>query len=165
MRKLLPLTLMFIAVLPALAKDDETKIKAVVEDRYKEWIAAASKKDAEALTDLYDENAVLMPKQEEPVIGKAAIGEHYQKLVADPHYVPFTETFESNSFHVVGDIAIDTADFDGELTSDGKQIHFHGKILIVWKKQKDGSWKIFRYMFDEIPAKKLQPRTEAGASR
>jgi hypothetical protein len=51
MRKLLPLTLMFIAVLPALAKDDETKIKAVVEDRYKEWIAAASKKDAEVLTD------------------------------------------------------------------------------------------------------------------
>ena len=40
------------------------------------------------------------------------------------------------------------------LTRDGKQIHFHGKILIVWKKQKDGSW-IFRYMFDEIPAKKL----------
>jgi len=144
MRKLLPLTLMFIAVLPALAKDDETKIKAVVEDRYKEWIAAASKKDAEALTDLYDENAVLMPKQEEPVIGKAAIGEYYKKLVADPHYVPFTETFESNSFHVVGDIAIDTADFDGELTRDGKYIHFHGKILIVWKKQKDGSWKIFR---------------------
>src|SRR5207302_3174160 len=114
MRKRLPLTLMFIAVLPALAKDDEARIKAAVEDRYKEWIAAASKKDAEALTSLYDENAVLMPKQEEAVIGKAAIREYYQKLVADPHYVPFTETFESNSFHVVGDIAIDTADFDGE---------------------------------------------------
>src|SRR5256885_10952882 len=71
MRKLLPLTLMFIAVLPALAKDDETKIKAVVEDRYKEWIAAASKKDTEALTALYDENAILMPTQEEPVIGSS----------------------------------------------------------------------------------------------
>ena len=28
------------------------------------------------------------------------------------------------------------------LTRDGKQIHFHGKILIVWKKQKDGKWKV-----------------------
>ena len=154
MRKLLSLTLMLVAVLPALAKDDEAKIKTVVEDRYQEWIAAANKKDAAALTNLYDENAVLMPKQEEAVIGKAAIREYYQKLVADPHYVPFTETFESNSFHLVGDIAIDTADFDGEATRDGKQIHFRGKILIVWKKQKDGPWKIFRYMFDEIPAKK-----------
>jgi ketosteroid isomerase-like protein len=155
MRKLLPLTLLSIAVMPALAKDDGAEIKAVVEDRYKEWIAAASKRDAEALTDLYDENAVLMPKQEEPVIGKAAIGEYYRRLVADPHYVPFTETFASNSFHAVDDIAIDTADFDGDLIRSGKQIHFHGKILIVWKKQKDGAWKIFRYMFDEIPAKKL----------
>jgi uncharacterized protein (TIGR02246 family) len=154
MRKLLSLTLMLIAALPAQAKDDEAKIKTVVEDRYKEWLAVASKKDAEALANLYDENAVLMPKEEEPVIGKAAIEEYYKKLVADPHFVPFTATFQSNSFHVVGDIAIDTADFDGELTRDGKQIHFHGKTLLVWKKQKDRSWKIFRYMFDEIPAKK-----------
>ena len=126
----------------------------MVEGRYKEWIAAANQKDAEALTSLYDENAVLMPKEEEPVIGKAAIAEYYRRLVADPHFVPFTATLESNSFHLVGDIAIDTADFDGELTRDGKRIRFHGKTLLVWKKQKDGSWKIFRYMFDEIPTKK-----------
>jgi ketosteroid isomerase-like protein len=154
MRKLLSLILMFLVVLSARAQDNEVTIKAAVEDRYKEWIAAANKKDAEALTNLYDENAVLMPPREEAVLGKAAIGEWYKKFVADPHFVPFTETFESNSFHVVGDIAIDTADFDGDVTRSGKQIHFHGKTLLVWKKQKDGSWKIFRYMFDEIPAKK-----------
>ena len=154
MRKLSLLALMLIAGLPVLAKHDDANVKTVVEDRYKEWIAAANKKDAEALTSLYDENAVLMPKEEEPVVGKAAIGEYYKRLVADPHFVPFTATLESNSFHVAGDIAIDTADFDGELTRGGNQIHFHGKLLLVWKKQKDGSWKIFRYMFDEIPAKK-----------
>jgi ketosteroid isomerase-like protein len=154
MRKLALLALMSIACLPVLAKDDDARIKTIVEDRYKEWIAAASRKDPEALGSLYDENAVLMPKQEEPVIGKAAIGDYYRKLFANPHYVPFTVKFESNSFHVVSDIAIDTADFDGELTRDGKPIRFHGKFLLAWKKQADGSWKIFRYMFDEIPAKK-----------
>ena len=153
MRKLLSLTLMLIAVLPALAKDDEAKIKTVVENRYQEWIAAANKKDAEALTNLYDENAVLMPKQEEPVIGKAAISEYYKRLVADPHFVPFTLTLNWNSFRAVGDIAIATSVFEGDVTRDGKQIHFRGKNLLVWK-EKDGSWKIFRYMFDEIPAKK-----------
>jgi ketosteroid isomerase-like protein len=154
MRTLLALTLVLVAGLPASAKHDNAKIRTVVENRYKEWIAAASRRDAAALTNLYDENAVLMPKQEEPVIGKPAIGEYYKKLIADPHFVPFTVTFESNSFHVEGDIAIDTGDFDGELTRDGKQIDFHGKLLLVWKKQDDGSWKIFRYMFDEIPAKR-----------
>ena len=154
MSKLLSLTLMFLVVLPVFAQNNEANIKAAVEDRYKEWLAAANKKDAVALTNLYDEDAVLMPKEEEPVLGKAAIGEYYKKLVADPHFVPFTLTVNWNSFHDVNDIAIATSVFDGDVTRNGKQIHFRGKNLLVWKKQTDGSWKIFRYMYDEIPAKK-----------
>jgi ketosteroid isomerase-like protein len=86
MHKCVVLTLVFPAVVPVLAKDDEATIKAAVTERYQRWIAAENKRDAEAITDLYDENAVLMPKQEEPIIGKAAIGEYYRKLVADPHF-------------------------------------------------------------------------------
>jgi uncharacterized protein (TIGR02246 family) len=147
--------LMFLLVLPALASDnDDAKIKTAVEDRYQEWLAAANKKDVSAMTNLYDDNAVLMPKSEEPVLGKTAIGEYYKKLFANPQFVPFTLNLNWNSFHVAGDIAIATALFEGDVTRNGKQIHFRGKNLIVWKKQNDGSWKIFRYMYDEIPAKK-----------
>jgi len=153
MRKLLLLTLLCLAALPALAKDN-TKIQAVLEERYNQWLAAENKKDAEAITNLYDQNAVLMPKQEEPVIGKGAIGDYYKKLFADPHFVPFTLKLNWDSFHVAGGIAIATAVFDGDLTRNEKQIHFRGKDLLVWKKQKDNSWKIFRYMYDEIPTKK-----------
>jgi len=154
MRKLLLLTLMLLLCVPVLAEENEAKIKAVVEDRYQEWIAAANRKDAAALTNLYDENAILMPPREEQVLGKAAIGEYYKKLFANPQFVPFTETFDSKSFNVIGDIAIDTRNFDGDATREGERIHFHGKHVIVWKKEADGSWKIFRYMYDEIPAKK-----------
>ena len=123
MRKLF--CLMLLLSVPVLASDDEeARIKTAVEDRYKEWIAAANKKDAAALTNLYDENAVLMPKEEEPVIGKAAIDEYYKKLVADPHFVPFTLTLNWNSFHLVGDIAIATALFEGDVTRNGKQNPF-----------------------------------------
>ena len=148
--------LMFLLALPALANDnnEEAKIKAGVEDRYQEWLAADNKKDAAAITDLYDENAVLMPKSEEPVIGLAAVTEYYKKLFANPQFVPFTLTIDWNSFRAVGDTAIATSVFEGDVTRNGKQIHFRGKNLLVWKKQNDGSWKIFRYMYDEIPAKK-----------
>lgn len=154
MRELLCFALVLCVALPTIARDDESKIKAAVEARYEEWLAAENKKDAEMLTNLYDENAVLMPSKEDPVIGKAAIGEWYKKIVADPRFVPFTLTLNWNSFHVVGDTAIATAVFEGDLTRDGKQVHFRGKNLLVWKKQKDSSWKIFRYMYDEIPAKR-----------
>ena len=153
-RKLFLLTFMLLLSVPAMAQEEEGKIKAAVEDRYKEWLAAANKKDAAAMIDLYDENAVLMPKSEEPVLGKAAIGEYYKKLFANPDFVPFTLNSNWNSFHVAGDVAIATSVFEGDVTRNGKQIHFRGKNLLVWKKQGDGSWKVFRYMFDEIPAKK-----------
>ena len=145
---------MLLLSVPAMAQEEEGKIKAAVEDRYKEWLAAANKKDAAAMIDLYDENAVLMPKSEEPVLGKAAIGEYYNKLFANPDFVPFTLNSNWNSFHVAGDVAIATSVFEGDVTRNGKQIHFRGKNLLVWKKEADGSWKIFRYMFDETPAKK-----------
>ena len=154
MRKLFLLALISLLAVPALAKDNEDQIKATVESRYQEWLTAENKKDVSAVTELYDENAVLMPKSEEPVLGKTAIGEYYKDLFANPNFVPFTLALNLNSFDVVGDIAIATALFEGDVTRNEKQIHFRGKNLIVWKRQNDGSWKIFRYMYDEIPAKK-----------
>ena len=141
--------------LPAFAQEnEEARIKAKVEDRFQEWLAAANKKDAAAMTNLYDENAVLLPKSEELVLGRAAIGEYYRKLFANPNFVPFTLKLDWNSFHLAGDVATATALFEGDATRNEKLIHFRGKNLLVWKKQADASWKIFRYMYDEIPAKK-----------
>ena len=120
MRKPFLASLMFLVVLPAFAQDDEAKTKAAVENRYQDWLAAANKKDVAAMTNLYDENAVLMPKSDEPLLGKAAIREYYKKLFADPHFVPFTLNIDWNSFHVVDDIAIVTSVFEGDVTRNEK---------------------------------------------
>ena len=147
--------MLFMLSLRAFARDNEdARIKAMVEDRYQEWLAAANKKDAATMANLYDENAVLLPKSEEPVLGQTAMGEYYKRLFANPNFVPFTLKLDWNSFHLAGDVAIATALFEGDATRNGKPIHFRGKNLLVWKKQADNSWKIFRYVYDEIPAKK-----------
>ena len=151
MRRLFFLITMLLLALPVLANDEEAKIKTAVEDRYKEMLAAINKKDAAALTELYDENAVLMPQMEEPMLGKAAIGEYYKKLVVNPNFSPFMLTPTWNSFNVAGDFAIVTWRFEGVLAKAGGEMHFKGKYLLIWKKQADKSWKIFRYMYDEIP--------------
>ena len=155
MHKLILPIVTLILSLPAFAQDnEEAKIKAAIEGRYQESIAAENKKDITAMTNLYDDNAVLMPQSEETVRSKTAITEYYEKLFANPDFVPFTLKTDWNSFQLVGDIAIATSVFQGDATRNGKHIHFHGKDLLVWKKQSDGSWKIFRHMYDEIPTKK-----------
>src|SRR6478736_3707112 len=99
MHKPILVTMMFILCAAVLAQDnEEARVKAAVEDRYRESIAAANKKDTAAMTNLYDDNAVLMPQSEEVVIGKAAIGEYYKKLFANPDFVPFTLKSDWKSF-------------------------------------------------------------------
>ena len=73
-------------------------------------------KDIAAMTNLYDDNAVLMPQSEEAVLGKAAIGEYYKKLFANPDFVPFTLKSDWNSFQLAGDIAIAASVFEGDAT-------------------------------------------------
>jgi ketosteroid isomerase-like protein len=104
----------------------------VVEDRYKEWFAAANK-DAEALTNLYDEHPVLM-RSKRSVISKAAIA-GIPEACRRPALCAVHGDVRSTGFHVVGDIAIGTA-FRWRLARDGKRIYFHGKTLLVWKKQR-----------------------------
>ena len=108
---------MFIVCAAVLAQDnEEARVKAAVEDRYRESIAAANRKDTAAMTNLYDDNAVLMPQSEEAVLGKAAIGEYYKKLFANPDFVPFTLKTNWNSFQLAGDIAIAASVFEGDAT-------------------------------------------------
>jgi hypothetical protein len=71
-----------------------------------------------------------------------------------PALWPFTLTVNWNGFHVVGDIAIATSVFEGDVTRNGKADPFPRQGLLVWKKQ-ICTWNMFRYMFDEIPAKKI----------
>jgi hypothetical protein len=54
----------------------------------------------------------------------------YKALVANPHFVPFTETFDSKSFLVVSDIAIDMSEFDGDATRDRKNFESLRKLGI-----------------------------------
>lgn len=130
---------------------DNAKAKAAIANGYKRWVAADQNKDAQALAGFYDDDAVLMPPREEPVIGKQAIYAWYQKFVQKPG-TSLDEVFNPTSFYITGDIAIDTSDFDGTFRSaDGKDIKFHGKNIVVWRHEKDGSWKILRDMWDSIP--------------
>ena len=113
---------MFILCAAVLAQDnEEARVKAAVEDRYRESIAAANKKDTAAMTNLYDDNAVLMPQSEEAVLGKAAIGEYYKKLFANPDFVPFTLKSDWNSFQLAGDIALAASVFEGDATRNEKR--------------------------------------------
>ena len=45
---------------------------------------------------------------------------------------------------VLGDWAFSSGNYSADPVKDGKTLHFEGKFLTVFKRQDDGSWKIYR---------------------
>lgn len=89
----------------------------------------------------FGDDAVIAQKSP-PVYGKDALREHFKKLFAlkdlDFRWSPAkAEIFPG------GDLGYTSGRFTRSFTTaDGKKVSVKGSYLTVWKKQKDGSWKI-----------------------
>jgi len=125
-------------------------IPAGIEKLHKDDITATIARDADALTALWDDDAVLLQPGAPPIIGKAAF-HHFmtQALAKSPSvgvvkYVPDIRDIE-----VAGDVAYEWGYFDAAQKSSDQQASkgLRAKLLRVMKRQADGSWKFARVMW------------------
>lgn len=130
-----------IAANPALAFDD--KDRAAIRAVQDAWLKAAGVRDTKALAALYNEDAVLMPPNSAAITGREAIAAFFNS------FPPFKDLV-LNQVEVDGDgnIAFARGSYSMTIVIDDKtSIAEKGKFLEVWRKQKDGTWKIARDMF------------------
>ncbi len=126
-------------------------VQAAINKAYARYVEATKSKNAAAAASLYDDEAMLLPPHEKPVSGKDAILAYYRKFYASPGRL-LAETFTTLDLHVSTDLALEVVDENGAVdVPDHGTISFHGKSFVVWKRQTDGSWKIYRDMWDEYP--------------
>ena len=105
-------------------------IEATV-DRY---VAASNGGDAEALTELYAEDAVLLPPDHEPIHGREAIGEFWQQGT-DTGLEVTTLRLE-----VQGNVAYLVGRYRLPPTEQEKADS--GQYVLCLKRQTDGAWKL-----------------------
>jgi uncharacterized protein (TIGR02246 family) len=157
-RYLLSLLLLFALSGTLLAKDAACssspqavkEAAAIAQHGYARWIAATQARDSQADADLYTEDAVVLPPGQAPVMGKAAILAFYKKFNAEPATL-VDETFTPLALLLCGDTIIDVSEFTGYVEVPGKgRIAFHGKNMVVWKKDREGVWKLQRDMWSDI---------------
>ena len=125
-------------------------IPAGIEKLHQADIAATVARDLDALTALWDDDAVLLQPGEPPVIGKAAFRESVkQDLAKSPsakvlQYVP-----DIRDVQVAGDVAYEWGYFDAtfKASEQEKAVTLHARLLRVVKRQTDGSWKFTRVMW------------------
>jgi uncharacterized protein (TIGR02246 family) len=154
----LPAALLTAAAIAACAPaapppPDTAAVKAAIEAVNAKFVAATERGDSAAVVALYDANAMALPPGEPAWDGSAAIGKGFGGMLG-----AFTiKGFELNAKEVVagGDYAAETGTYKMTLVpKKGAAMEDHGKYVVVWKKQGDGTWKLYRDIWNtDIAAK------------
>jgi uncharacterized protein (TIGR02246 family) len=117
--------------------DHDAEAKKAIEAGTQMWTAAFDAGDAEALTALYAADATLMAPNAPAATGHEAI---HAGFVAGFEAAPgFTTSAETESVHVMGDMAVEVGSW---VSNDADGGHAdHGSYIAIWKAV-DGEWKI-----------------------
>ena len=147
---ILPVCLLIPAFVWSTHGQNSAAIPAGIEKLHRDDIVATLARDADALTALFDVDAVLLQPGTPPIIGKAAFHDFMQQAFAKSpsvkvvRYVP-----DIRDIQVAGDLAYEWGYFDAaQKGSDQEPPHtVCAKLLRIMKRQADGSWKFTRVMW------------------
>ncbi len=108
---------------------------------------AFNSKNAEAIGELYDANAVVMPAPAgEPVVGATAIQTFFAGLIGAgviEHKLTLADAVED------GNLAYQRGNWAGAMVgADGVKQTFGGNVHLVYRKQTDGGWKAVTHIWN-----------------
>jgi len=108
---------------------------------------AFNSKNAEAIGQLYADNAVVLPAPAgEPVLGAAAIQTFFAGLISAgviEHQLTLADAVED------GNLAYQRGQWAGAMLNEkGEKQTFGGNVHLVYRKQADGGWKAVTHIWN-----------------
>ena len=144
-------TSLFAAVFASSAHGQNSDaIPTGIEKLHKDDITATIARDVDALTALWDEDAVLLQPGTPPIIGKPAFHDFMkQALAKSPSIKVVKYAPDIHDIQVAGNVAYEWGYFETAQKSSGQQApeSMRAKLLRVMRRQPDGSWKFTRVMW------------------
>ena len=142
---LVVLTLLITAAnIPLQAGDDKAAKELVALDEA--WSKAAGERNVDAVASYYADDARVYPPNEPIVVGHAAAKEAWAKMLADPSV---KLSWKTTAAAVEGSMGYTAGTYQMSFNGpDGKPAIDTGKTLAVWKKGKDGKWKVIHDMWN-----------------
>jgi ketosteroid isomerase-like protein len=115
--------------------------EAAIRQADAEWVEAAKSKKVDAWLAFYTDDAVVLPPNEEVAMGRESARKSVAELLALPglaiSWKP-TKVIVARS----GDIAYLIGAYSLSFRdSGGRPLTDHGKLLEIWERQSDGTWK------------------------
>jgi len=134
------------------AKDTKAADEQAIRDADTKWSQAAIAKDVDAVAAFYTDDAKVLPPDAPLITGHTGIRAMWADLIRNSDRISWTavtvEVASSGDLgYVVGTYELDTKD------AEGKPAVEIGKMVEVFRKQPDGSWKACVDMFSaDAPA-------------
>jgi ketosteroid isomerase-like protein len=149
---LFSLSFVFSGIVVAGAEDDS--FRASVEEIFDTYSSANMNKDVESWIALWDEKGIKMAPKSPAIYGKLAIEELKRKKMKAPGDLEMSIKIEDTQ--IAGDFGFAHGTYFGSVTPEGGGAanSFEGKYLTIFKKQADGSWKIYRDAVSSNPGSK-----------
>lgn len=132
---------------PDTSEADEAAIRASSDA----FLAGFNAGDVTAMADLYAEDAIAIPPDGPPTEGRDAIlqslSEYFELFTA-------TQTATTDEIILRGDLAVARGTWSSRETpkAGGEEVTRNGKWMEVQRRQADGSWKVWRWMWNQESA-------------
>jgi uncharacterized protein (TIGR02246 family) len=122
---------------------DPAAVRQAVDQTNAKMTAALQSGDTAAMASVYQDDAVVMMSGMPAWHGHADIATNGRGMF-DAMKLSDVK-FNTTSLDIEGDYAIETGTYEMTVTpKGGKPAPDKGKYITVWKKQADGSWKVYR---------------------
>jgi uncharacterized protein (TIGR02246 family) len=129
----------------ASAPVDEAAVRKAIAAADSEFAVAFNKGDAATAASFYTDDAVSRPPNQEPESGRAAIEQGNAGMFKAVGKINDFK-IEQKDLDIFADHAVEIGSYSFSFTPAGAKAaqKVHGSFLNYWKKQPDGSWKIYR---------------------
>ena len=132
---------------------DPAAVRRAIDSTNAILIDALTREDAAAQSALYAPDGIIMMSGMPAWKGKAGIEQNAKELFGQVDVKDFK--FTTADVAVSGDLAVETGTYTMTITpKGGKPMPDTGKYITVWKRQGDGTWKIYRDISNSDSEKK-----------
>lgn len=144
---LVTIVFVFIACAPVDKTDTEADSKAI-SDVFSNMKKAFNEANYEAWMRNMDVDAIMMPPNGPSLVGIEAIGSFYNNYFKN--YTSIISNGSIEGITVSGDYGFAVENWEGSMNPvDGSDpVNFNNKILCIYKRQTDGSWLLYRGMWN-----------------
>ena len=113
-------------------------------------VAAIRSSDATKIISWWTDDAIFIEKNQPTVVGRSAMESQLTSALSTMRITKVT--LHRDDLTVSGDLAYVIGRFDEMVQPPtGNAINNRGRVVYLWKRQRDGSWKIARLLATDPP--------------